>query len=132
MSHNCYESVFHVVSYNQHLDPCFCEHLQVQICDFTMKQKQHCTEICEDLCQQAPDDATLMLKIITGNESWVYNLSSQWKSCSLQDQRRHVMLVFSSTVELFLWLPFTIQCSGGDPVQLADGVKCTYKMGRQV
>jgi hypothetical protein len=41
----------------------------------TVEQKQQCVSICEDLHQFVFGDATFLLKVITGNESWVYCLT---------------------------------------------------------
>jgi len=53
----------------------------------TPEQKEHCVAICQELHQRALDDPSFMLRVITGDESWVYGYdpetkqqSSQWKS----------------------------------------------------
>jgi hypothetical protein len=50
-------------------------------------QKQQHANVFEQLLQIASDDATLLFKVITGDESWIYwndpqtkQQSSQWKS----------------------------------------------------
>jgi len=53
----------------------------------TPKQKEHHVAICQELRQRAVDDPSFMLRVIKGDESWVYRYdpktkwrSSQWKS----------------------------------------------------
>jgi len=52
----------------------------------TPEQKEHHVAICQELRQCALDDPSFMLRVITGDESWVYGYdpetkqSSQWKS----------------------------------------------------
>ncbi|XP_050934319.1 zinc finger protein 280D [Lates calcarifer] len=50
----------------------------------TPEQKQHRVEVCEDLYQQAQNDPTFMLRIITGGESWIYRYDPESKQQSLQ------------------------------------------------
>jgi hypothetical protein len=52
----------------------------------TADQKQQRVNICEELCEIASDDTTLLSRVITGDESWTYDYdpgtkqqSSQWK-----------------------------------------------------
>jgi hypothetical protein len=40
-------------------------------CILTVDQKQLC--VCEELCQIACYDATLLSRVITGDESWIYS-----------------------------------------------------------
>lgn len=49
--------------------------------------KTHLIKICQDFCQQVMDDPTLRLRVITGDQTWVYSFntdtkqqSSQWRS----------------------------------------------------
>jgi hypothetical protein len=51
------------------------------------EQKEHRVAICQELRQCALEDPSFMLRVITGDESWVYRYepetkhhSSQWKS----------------------------------------------------
>ena len=53
----------------------------------TADQKQQCVNVCTELRQLASDDETFLSRVITGDESWVYDndpeakqQSSQWKS----------------------------------------------------
>jgi hypothetical protein len=53
----------------------------------TPEQKEHRVAICQELRQRAVDDPSFMSRVITGDESWVYEYdsetkqqSSQWKS----------------------------------------------------
>jgi hypothetical protein len=53
----------------------------------TPEQKEHHVAICQELRQRAVDDPSFMLRVVTGDESWVYGYdpeteqqSSQWKS----------------------------------------------------
>jgi len=53
----------------------------------TPEQKDHRVAICQELRQRALDDPSFMLRVITGDKSWVYGYdpetkqqSSQWKS----------------------------------------------------
>jgi hypothetical protein len=53
----------------------------------TADQKQQHVNVCEEFCQIASDDATVLCRVITGDESWTYGYgpetkqqSSQWKS----------------------------------------------------
>ena len=55
----------------------------------TQEQKENRVEVCKELRQSASEDPSLMSRIITGDESWVYGYdpetkqqSSQWKSPS--------------------------------------------------
>jgi hypothetical protein len=53
----------------------------------TADQKQQCANVSEELCQKASNDETLLSRVVTGDESWIYGSdpqtkqqSSQWKS----------------------------------------------------
>lgn len=53
----------------------------------TPEQRQQRVEVCEDLLQRVQEDPTIMSRLITGDESWIYGYdpetkqqSSQWKS----------------------------------------------------
>jgi histone-lysine N-methyltransferase SETMAR len=55
----------------------------------TPEQKEHRVAVCQDLRERAADNPSLMFRIITGDESWVYGYDpeteqqlSQWKSPS--------------------------------------------------
>jgi hypothetical protein len=38
----------------------------------TADQKQQRVNVCEELHQNASDDATFLSRVITGDESWIY------------------------------------------------------------
>ena len=50
----------------------------------TPKQKDHRVAICQELCQRALDDPSLMSRVVTGDESWVYGYDPETKQQSLQ------------------------------------------------
>jgi hypothetical protein len=67
----------------EHAPRCCKVHTQA----LTPEQKEHHVAICQELRQRAVDDPSFMLRVITGDESWVYGYdlktkqqSSQWKS----------------------------------------------------
>jgi histone-lysine N-methyltransferase SETMAR len=75
---------------------CSCVSGLVQL--LTAEQKQQSVNICEELCQTTSDDATILSKVITGDESWIYSYdpetkqqSSQWK---MKNKVKSMLIIF--------------------------------------
>jgi hypothetical protein len=47
-------------------------------------QKQQKVNLCEELCRITSNDATFLLRVITGNESLIYSYDSEIKQQSTQ------------------------------------------------
>jgi hypothetical protein len=54
-----------------------------------IEQKQHCLEVCRELQQQLQEDPNFLLKVTTGDESWVYGYDPETKQQSSTTQEQH-------------------------------------------
>jgi hypothetical protein len=60
----------------------------------TAGQKQRRVNVCEELRQIATDDATLLSRVITGDESWIYDYGLETKQQSSQWKMMSILIIF--------------------------------------
>jgi hypothetical protein len=63
-------------------------------------KKQQRVYVCEELRQIAPDVATFLSRVITGDESWIYGYDPEVKQQSSQWNMKSMIVIFIDIKEI--------------------------------